>query len=386
MSEKTYYEILGISRNTSAADVKKAYRKLAIKYHPDKNPDNQAESGEKFKEISEAYEILSDSQKRSQYDQFGKIGTAQGVPFGGFGPFGKFFNQHPFGTHPTGPNRGGKIKLRIGITVKVAYMGQDVKLPIKRNTYCEKCKGYGSTDCEDYTCKICNGDGFIMRQLKAGPIMSNVQIPCGNCDKGQLPGFSPCDKCNGACYTEESCEISVKIPAGVCEEEIITVNNEGHCFPRHTSSDIFSRHPVEVEVHTDDDNCEYSRVNAFDLVTTIHVSLAESMCGFTKSITRLDGTALEIEHGEFIHDNNYILIVGEGMKRDDVKGNLLVKVKVDYPSYIANKQQLWDILNPSESYVERTTPTNIKLVDYEKYVEDTKHDKPDKSRDGCCVM
>ena len=252
--KRDYYEVLGVEKNATDEELKKAYRKLAKKYHPDANPDNKEEAEKNFKEVNEAYEILSDKQKRQMYDQFGFNGPqgfngSQGGGyysygsgfdgFGGFSDFGDFgdlgdiFSSF-FGGSSTrsrssnGPRKGADLKINIDITFEEAYLGVEKEISINRNEKCTSCNGSGAkkgTTAEK--CSMCNGTGKI-KQIATTPFgqMATQKI-CSQCGGTGKVIKEPCPDCKGKGIVKKSIKLKVKIPEGIDEGQTIVLKNEG---------------------------------------------------------------------------------------------------------------------------------------------------------------
>lgn len=242
MSKRDYYEILDIDKNASEQDIKKAYRKVAKKYHPDLNPDNK-EAEVKFKEASEAYEVLSNSEKRQKYDQFGHAGVnSQGAGgFGGFGgqgfDFGDIFGD-VFGDifgggasqsrRRNGPKRGADIKIAIDITFKEAAFGTEKKIDVRKTENCSKCNGSGAKTAKDKrTCDQCNGSGEV-KQAQNTPFGQFVNVStCPKCNGSGDIITDPCSKCGGTGKEKKTKKINIKIPAGVDTGSVMPLREEG---------------------------------------------------------------------------------------------------------------------------------------------------------------
>ena len=250
MGKRDYYEVLGISKNASAEDIKKAYRKLAFKYHPDKNLGKEKEAEEKFKEVSEAYEVLSDSQKRATYDQFGHAGMQGAFSGGGFGwsDFTHFddlrdifedFNLNDifegvgesiFGTafggttRRRGPRRGASLRYQLELDFKEAAFGAEKPITIKRSELCTTCKGSGAKPgSRKKTCPDCGGRG----QIISSSGFFSISRTCSRCGGEGTLITTPCSKCGGSGRVEVTRKIKVKIPKGVSNGTRIRLSGEG---------------------------------------------------------------------------------------------------------------------------------------------------------------
>ncbi len=244
MAEKRdYYEVLGVSKGATGEDIKKAYRKLALKYHPDRNPDNK-EAEEKFKEAAEAYEILSDDEKRARYDQFGHAGVdpnaaaGQGPFGGGFGGFGDFGDLGDiFGSffgggasrsaRQNGPRRGENVGVRLELTFEEAAFGCEKEVSAQRIENCATCNGSGSADGAIETCSYCKGAGQVRTtQNFMGMSMQSTTV-CPQCNgRGKLVK-NPCNTCRGKGKVRRTQKIKVKVPCGVDHGQSVRVRGEG---------------------------------------------------------------------------------------------------------------------------------------------------------------
>ena len=255
--KRDYYEVLGVNKNATDDELKKAYRKLAKKYHPDANPDNKKEAEAKFKEVNEAYETLSDPQKRKMYDQFGPDGpqgfNGAGGPFGGgngyysytssgfdgfsdFGDLGDIFSSFfggGFGGRSNtrkqnGPRKGADLNLHIDITFEQAFLGVEKEIAITRNEECNVCHGTGAKPGTSVTkCPTCNGTGQI-RQIQ-NTILGQMQTTrtCTNCHGTGEIIKEPCDNCRGKGTVRKQPKIKVKIPAGIDDGQTVVLRGEG---------------------------------------------------------------------------------------------------------------------------------------------------------------
>ena len=241
-NKRDYYEVLGVQKGAGAEDIKKAYRKLAMKYHPDRNPDNK-EAEEKFKEAAEAYEVLSDEEKRSRYDQFGFAGVdpnygagqggAYGGGFGGFGDFGDLGDL--FGSFFGGgrrssansPRRGENVGARLELTFEEAAFGCEKEISVPRVESCSACSGSGSADGQTETCSMCRGAGQVRTTQNFMGMAMQSTTTCPQCNgKGKIIK-TPCSTCKGKGKVRRSRKIKVKVPAGVDHGQSIRVRGEG---------------------------------------------------------------------------------------------------------------------------------------------------------------
>ena len=260
MAKRDYYEVLGVSKTATDDEIKKAYRKLAKKYHPDANPDNKKEAEAKFKEVNEAYENLSDPQKRKLYDQFGHDGPqgfggfgGAGGPFGGqggyysyttsgfdgfgdFGDLGDIFSSFFGGGRSSskrknGPRKGTDLNLNMEISFEESYLGVEKELTITRNETCDVCHGSGAKPGTSVTkCSVCNGTGQV-RQVQ-NTILGQVQTSrtCSNCHGTGEVIKEPCENCKGKGRVRKQPKVKVKIPAGIAgidDNQTVVLRGEG---------------------------------------------------------------------------------------------------------------------------------------------------------------
>src|SRR5574344_2573326 len=253
-TKRDYYEVLGVSKTATDDELKKAYRQLAKKYHPDANPNNRAESEAKFKEINEAYETLSNPQKRQMYDQFGADGTqgfnGTGGPFGGqngyysyttsgfdgfdvgdiFGDLGDLFG---FGggrrtSKRTGPSKGADLRYNMDISFEDAYMGISKEFTITRNEKCTTCGGNGAKPGSSIdTCQVCHGTGTVSQVQTTLLGQMRVQTTCSNCHGTGKVIKEVCPDCYGKGTVKKQAKLNVKIPAGIDDDQTIVLRGEG---------------------------------------------------------------------------------------------------------------------------------------------------------------
>ena len=253
MAEKRdYYEVLGVNKNATDDELKKAYRKMAKKYHPDANPDNKEEAEKKFKEINEAYETLSDKQKRQMYDQFGFNGPqyggqgggyySYGSGFDGFGGFSDFADFGDLGDifssffgggssrsrNSNGPRKGADLRVNLTITFEEAYSGVEKEITLNRNETCTECNGTGAqkgTSAE--TCSTCGGKGKIKQVVTTPFGQMSTQKVCHVCGGTGKVIKNPCLSCHGKGIHKKSVKIKVKIPAGIDDGQTVVLKGEG---------------------------------------------------------------------------------------------------------------------------------------------------------------
>lgn len=291
-TKRDYYDVLGVQRGASASDLKKAYRRLARQYHPDINKDEGAD--EKFKEVNEAYEVLSDDQKRAAYDRFGHAGV-QGAGAGGFqdmGGFGgvadifeEFFGG--FGTRRRrgGPRRGQDLRYEMSITFEDSVFGIEKEVDINRPEICDKCHGNGAEPgTSPSRCSTCNGSGEV-RRMQQSILGSFVNVAtCPACQGSGEVIVSPCSQCHGQKQVQRSKTIKVKIPAGISSEQQIRLTGEGG--PGENGGP-----PGNLYVFVNVKRHEIFQRRNDDILLNLEINVAQAALGDEVEVPTVDGTA-----------------------------------------------------------------------------------------------
>lgn len=332
---KDYYKVLGVSKDASSAEIKKAYKKLAKKYHPDISKEKDAES--KFKEINEAFSIVGDEKKRAQYDRFG---TAD---FGGFDPnsfaqgfdFGDIFDMFGMGGFGgrRGPRRGADLITDVNITLEEAYSGTTKTLVMKRKVTCDTCHGKGAEKSADIKkCGECGGSGVatVTRRTPFGVFQSTASCkPCRG--QGEVV-VNPCKKCDGEGRVREQEKLEVKIPKGVQDNMRLRISGEGEAGEHGaTPGDLY----VVVHIAGDD---RFER-DGDDIITRITVSYGLAALGGSVEVPTLDGTAkVKIPSGT--QPGTILRLKGRGMPRVSSygKGDQHIVVQLEVPEKLSKKQ------------------------------------------------
>jgi len=351
--KKDLYEILGVDRNASQEEIKKAYRRLAKKYHPDLNPGDK-EAEQKFKEINEAYEILSDPQKRAQYDQFGHAAFEQGgfqqggfgdfgeggfdFDFGGFGDiFGDIFSDF-FGTGrrkaEKGPKKGADIRYDLTLTFEEAAFGTEKEIEVERFEVCDVCHGTGvKPGSRPETCPVCHGTGEI-RQTQNTPFGRIVNIrTCPRCHGEGKIITDPCQKCGGTGRIRKRRKIKVTIPAGIDEGQMLTLRGEGEPGLRGgPNGDLYI--VIHVKPH------EIFKREGYDVYVKIPISFADAALGGEIKIPTLDGmVSFTIPEGT--QTGTKFKLRGKGIPHigGRGRGDQIVEVYVEVPKRLSEKQK-----------------------------------------------
>jgi molecular chaperone DnaJ len=382
MNKRDYYDVLGINRDAGEEEIKKAYRKLAMKYHPDRNPDNP-KAEERFKEAKEAYEILSDAQKRTAYDQFGHAGVdpqaGMGGGFGGFGgagafsdAFGGIFDEIFGGGRGARSNvyRGADLRYNLEITLEQAAFGTETKIRIPTMEICETCKGSGAKPgTQPKTCPTCQGSGQV--RLQQG--FFSIQQTCPKCHGTGKFVADPCPNCRGSGRVKQHKTLAVKIPAGVDEGNRIRLSGEGeHGINGGPPGDLY------VQVHLRP-HAVFQR-DGNDLHCEMPISFSTAALGGEIEIPTLDGVAkprspdetpstrLKIPEGT--QSGKTFRLRGKGIKgvRSQMHGDLLCHVTVETPVNLTERQKelLRELEESSRDDAERHNPRAKSFMDMVK--------------------
>ncbi|PAA73377.1 hypothetical protein BOX15_Mlig009083g1 [Macrostomum lignano] len=354
VKETKFYDLLGVTPNASEQELKKAYRKLALKYHPDKNP----EAGDKFKEIAMAFEVLSDPKKRKIYDEGGEQALKEGTPGEGFSfhnPMDIFDMFFGGGGRSRGPRRGKDVVHQLGVTLEELYNGATRKLAVQKNVVCDKCEGRGGKAGAVQACSNCRGSGMEvhLRQLAPG-MVQQIQTVCRNC-QGQgevINAKDRCKKCEGRKVNREKKILEVNIDKGMKDGQQIRFTGEGDQDPELEPGDIV----IVLEEREHETFIRRSR----DLILKLTINLNESLTGFKRVIGTLDQRSLLIESrpGEVIRHGSYKTVEHEGMptyKNPFEKGRLIIHFTVEFPptGFLSEKElkQLRKLLPPGQEVI-----------------------------------
>jgi DnaJ family protein A protein 1 len=334
VKETAYYDLLGCKPDATAEELKKSYRKMALKHHPDKNPGDTA-SAEKFKSISQAYEVLSDSKKRDIYDKGGE----QSLKEGGmsdhmsspFDIFDMFFGGGGGRGRGKKENKGKDVIHQLSVSLEDMYNGSTRKLALQKNVICDKCEGKGGKTGAVQKCTTCKGSGtqVILNQLGAG-MYQQIQTSCRDC-QGQGEKINPkdmCKTCQGRKIVQERKILEVHIDKGMEDGQKITFYGEGDQSPGLEPGDI-------IIILEEKEHAQFKRRD-MDLIMKTEVNLNEALCGFKRTIKTLDNRVIVISTlaGEIIKPSDIKCVLNEGMpmyKNPYEKGRLIIQFTVKFP-------------------------------------------------------
>jgi len=363
LTDQDYYELLGVDRSADKSTIKKAYRKMAMKYHPDKNPgDHEAE--ENFKAVNEAYQVLSDEEKKSIYDRYGKQGLeghGQGGGFGGggFDDLSSVFEEM-FGSAFGGGGRGSRrerktynynldVAVDVNLEFNEAVFGCNTEINYKYKTACKPCKGTGAKDGKLSTCKTCAGQG----QVHARQGFMTFAQTCPTCEGSGQAASSSCKKCSGKGYDEVKDSFKVDIPEGVNDGMRIRVSNKGNIAPDGTRGDLY------LQVHVREDS-HFVRHDD-DIYLEAPIFFTQVALGATIKIPGLRGE-LELEIPSGAKDKQQFKFRGEGVKsvQGYGKGDLVVQITIEYPKSLnAEQEDLLEKLQESFGVESKPSETNF---------------------------
>ncbi|HEX5031018.1 MAG TPA: molecular chaperone DnaJ [Candidatus Eisenbacteria bacterium] len=355
MARRDYYEVLGVEKGASEEDIKKAYRQLAMKFHPDRNPGNK-EAEEKFKEVAEAYEVLHDADKRAKYDRFGHaaeapFGGAGGQDFAGFdladalrafmrdfggaggvGGFGDVFEEGGRGGRPR-ERRGNTLEIRLPLTLEEIATGTEKVVKIRHMRVCGTCKGSGAKPgTEKKTCPVCHGSGQVrLVQRSIFGQMINITT-CDRCHgEGQIVE-SPCDTCHGEGRVRQQSEISIKVPAGVSNGNYIPISGMGDAGPR-------GGPPGDLIAHIEELEHPLFLRDGDDLVIEVPISYSRAVLGGKVEVPVLGGGRAMVEVPAGTTYGKFLRLRGKGLKslKRSGHGDLLARIVIPTPNKVSDR-------------------------------------------------
>ena len=367
MAKRDYYEVLGVQKNASKDDIKKAYRKLAIQYHPDKNPGNK-EAEEKFKEATEAYEVLVDDKKKAAYDQFGFAGvdgmgggqTHDWSNFRGFedifggGDFSNIFDTifgglggGNFRRSGGGVRQGSNLRYDIEIPFKDAVYGTKVEIQYSHNESCPACKGSGAANgAGRKTCPTCQGSG----QIRHSQGFFSLAATCHNCGGSGTVIERPCMECGGSGTQKKRQKLSVTIPAGVENGKRLVIPRQGDAGPNGgPAGDLYV--VVRIKPH------EYFERQDLDLYCAVPISVSQASLGADIQVSTLDGKTIKVKVPTGTQNGKMLRIRSEGVPSAGHQGDLYIKLMVRIPEKLSRRgKELLEELAKTEGQTDSPGP------------------------------
>lgn len=356
MAQKDYYNTLELDKNATEEDIRKSYKKLARQWHPDKwvngTDEEKKNAEEKFKEIAEAYAVLSDKNKRQKYDMYG---TVDGNPFEGFqasgfadideimerfmhggsffgGGFGFGGNTRRSANHVVMPE---PLQIHLRVTVSEIYSGAIKHVKYKYMGACSECNGTGHLEGGKMeTCPHCHGEGMITKEVRNGYMTSITQTACPYCGGTGHTVSNPCGKCHGTGLEVQYDEIDLTIPTGVCDGAYMQISGKGNCAKCHT--DVRGLLIVIFDVQQDS---KFQIINQYDLQTQVEVPILDCVTGCEQTIDTVDGKKYKFKLEPGAETGKVVSLRGMGMKRQNgTRGNLYIKIKQRFPKSISKSE------------------------------------------------
>ena len=359
-AKRDYYEVLGVDKNATQEELKKAYRKLAKKYHPDANPNNKKEAEIKFKEVNEAYENLSDPQKRRMYDQFGHngpqgFGGGQGPfgqggyysyttsDFGDFGDLGDIFSSFfggGFGGRTSsrrqnGPRKGADLNLRMEITFEQSFLGVEKEITVTRNETCDTCHGTGAKPgTSPVKCSVCNGTGQVTAVQNTILGQMQTRRTCSACHGTGEVIKEPCETCKGKGTVRKQPKIKVKIPAGIADNQTVVLRGEGEPGEKGgTKGDLYIT--VKIKRHS-----IFSR-NGNNVMCEVPITITQATLGAELEIPMVDGSKEKYKIPDGTQTGTKFTIKNKGFKsiNSSSVGDFIFTVTVQTPKKLTKEQR-----------------------------------------------
>lgn len=357
MAKRDYYEVLGIDKNASEDEIKKAYRKLAIKYHPDRNPDSK-EAEEKFKEAAEAYDVLHDPQKRQQYDQFGfnapgaggfggfgesggfsmdDIFSMFGDVFGGHGGFGGFSGFGGEGSRQRPQYRGSDLRLKVKLSLQEIATGVTKKFKVKKDVTCTHCHGSGAENgSKSETCPTCHGSGVVVKTVRTMLGMMQTQTECPTCHGEGTVIKDKCHQCHGTGVVKGEEIVEIKIPAGVAEGMVVNVPGKGNAGQRNGISG-------NIQVYIEEEENDTFIRDGQDIVYNLLLDFPTAALGGEVEIPTLEGTRVRIKIDAGTQPGKTLRLRGKGLPAvqgyGSGKGDLVVHISVFVPKTLNREEK-----------------------------------------------
>ena len=357
MAKRDYYEVLGVDKTASEDEIKKAYRKIAIKYHPDRNPGNK-EAEEKFKEAAEAYDVLHDPQKRQQYDQFGFAGQGGAGGFGGFGGasmnmddifsmFGDIFGGHAGGFGGFGgcggghrrpqQHRGSDLRLKVKLTLQEISTGVTKKFKVRKDVVCQHCHGSGSADGgASETCPTCHGSGVISHTTQSIFGMMQTQGVCPTCNGEGKIIKNKCHECSGTGVVKGEEVVEINIPAGVIEGMVVNVPGKGNAGRRNGI-------PGDIQVFIEEEPNDTFVRDGNDLIYNLLLDFPTAALGGDVEIPTIEGTRLRVKIEPGTQPGKTLRLRSKGLPAvqgyGSGKGDMVVNISIYVPKTLSRDEK-----------------------------------------------
>ena len=382
---KDYYNILNISRDADIDTIKKAYKNLAMKWHPDKNVNNKIDSTEKFKEISEAYSVLSDPNLKEKYDKYGSdyVNNSENMPndINPFNLFNMFFN----GFNNEDNNENSPIIVPYNISLKDIYTGLNTSVIFDRFNICNKCDGSGTQNGNNDLCTKCKGNGNIITQTRMG----YIQMTCNSCHGGGINlKAKKCSNCIGKKYYIEQKSLNINIPPGVTDKYEIIIHNEGNVILNNKKNSSKTRSDVIFIIKEETHNIfkrgnMLDSENTSDLCIEINLSFIDSIFGFEKTIIHLDNHSFQFCLNIPSRHFDIFILKNEGLPilNENKKGDLFIIINVEHPPKFKDKleKNLWYLLTDNKNIPSFPISNVLTLDKYkESFVKQKSHIKNNK--------
>ncbi|MBR4699931.1 MAG: molecular chaperone DnaJ [Prevotella sp.] len=355
--KRDYYEVLGVSKEASEDEIKKAYRKIAIKYHPDRNPGDK-EAEEKFKEAAEAYSVLSDQQKRQQYDQFGFDGPNMGGGFGGFGGggfsmddifsmFGDVFGGHGFGGGFGGFGNGGgtrhaqyrgaDLRLKVRLSLNEVANGVTKKFKVRKDITCQHCHGTGAeAGSGSETCPNCHGQGYVVKTVRTMLGMMQTQTECPTCHGEGTVIKNKCHECGGTGVVKGDEVVEINIPAGVAEGMVVNVPGKGNAGQHNGVSG-------NIQVYIEEESNDTFVRDGQDVIYNLLLDFPTAALGAEVEIPTIEGSKLKIKIEPGTQPGKTLRLRGKGLPAVQGYGNgsgdLVVNISVYVPKELSRSEK-----------------------------------------------
>ena len=355
--KRDYYEVLGVSKSATDDEIKKAYRRIAIKYHPDRNPGNK-EAEEKFKEAAEAYSVLSDQQKRQQYDQFGFDGPNMGGGFGGFGGggfsmddifsmFGDVFGGHGFGGFSSGfgggggrqaaQYRGADLRLKVRLSLNEVATGVTKKFKVRKDITCTHCHGTGAeAGSGSETCPNCHGQGYVVKTVRTMLGMMQTQTECPTCHGEGTVIKNKCHECGGTGVVKGDEVVEINIPAGVAEGMVVNVPGKGNAGQHNGISG-------NIQVYIEEEKNDTFVRDEKDVIYNLLLDFPTAALGGEVEIPTIEGSKVKIKIEPGTQPGKTLRLRGKGLPAVQGYGNgngdLVVNISVYVPKELSRSEK-----------------------------------------------